>query len=97
MKHYNIVLRRMKEGKFFHQPVFGNREFPAKFQYVDKIENSKINGEIDLGYMLYDLKFESSKNNIHYNEANPIFYRPKMINGVIDVQKYIKEQKLSWL
>ena len=92
-KHYNIALRRMREGQFHHQPVFGNREFDAHFELLDNPEKSSLSGETDLGYMLYDLKFKKSKEkHIHYNDAEPIFYRPKMINGVIDVAKYFKEQ-----
>lgn len=93
-KHYNIAIRRMKQGQFHHQPVLGNREFPAFFELVDEPLKSLIQDdkEIDLGYMLYDLDFKKSKNkNIQYNDAEPMFYRPKMVNGIIDVSKYYKE------
>jgi len=91
-KHYNIMLRRLKEGQFHHQPVFGTREFSASFELLDQPIKSCLEGETDLGYMLYDMDFKKSeKKDIQYNEADPVFYRPTMINGEIDVQKYYKE------
>lgn len=91
-KHYNIAIRRMSNGQFYHQPVFGTREFPAFFELLEKPIPSNLKGEVDLGYMLYDMNFkESDKKDIHYNDADPIFYRPVMKNGIIDVQKYFKE------
>lgn len=91
-KHYNIALRRMREGQFHHQPYFGTREFPAHFKLLEEPIPSNLKGEYELGYMLYDMDFKGLKSkNIHYNDAEPIFYRPKMINGVIDVNKYYKE------
>jgi len=97
-KHYNIALRRIKEGKFHHQPVFGTREFPAHFEYLDEPIKTKIQGpkEVDLGFMLYDLKFkEGPKKDIHYNLAEPIFYRAIMVDGVIDVAKCLKESRVE--
>lgn len=94
-KHYNIALRRMQEGKFHHHPVFGNREFTAFFELLEKPLISFNHGEVDLGYMLYDLDFKGIKEkNIHYNDADPIFFRPKMIDGIIDVKKYYQEQRI---
>lgn len=92
-KHYNIVLRRMKEGKCHHQPVLGNREFPAYFELIDKPMTSQLKGELDLGYMLYDMNFKGlKKKDIHYNLAEPVFYRPIMIDGVINVAEAYKKK-----
>src|SRR5690554_3526263 len=33
-KHYNIALRRLRQGQCFHQPCFGCREFPARFKLI---------------------------------------------------------------
>ena len=78
-KHYNIMLRRLRNGQFFHQPCFGCREFPANFKLVEgEIPVSSITGEQELGYMLYDMDFSNPENII------PMFIRAKMINGIID-------------
>ncbi|MEG2116857.1 MAG: type I-C CRISPR-associated protein Cas5c [Clostridia bacterium] len=90
-KHYSILTRRLKNGQFFKAPSLGCAEFSATVTLIDKIPKSALVGEIDLGFMLYDLKFDEGKKAGEYsNCAEPIFYRPKMINGEIDVDKYFK-------
>jgi CRISPR-associated protein Cas5d len=86
-KHYNIILRRAKEGQCYKQPCLGLRDFSANFKLVEDTEHfeSKLNGERDLGYMLYDLKFKYDEKGNALNDADPIFYRPIMKDGVIDV------------
>lgn len=81
-KHYNIALRRLRNGQQYYQPYLGCREFPAIVKYVDinSIEKSRLTGEKDFGLMLYDMDF-SDKNNI-----SPMFFRAKMKDGVIDVK-----------
>lgn len=79
-KHYNMALRRMKKGQFYHMPCFGCREFPANFRLVEnEIPVSKLKGENDLGYMLYDMDFCDAE------AITPMFFRAKMIDGVIDL------------
>lgn len=105
-KHYNIILRRLKNGQCFRQPVLGCREFSVRsFRLVDEFPMSEISdelsGDIDLGFMLYGLKFEDGgvpKNGdwespVFSDKADPVFYRPHMIDGVIDVKKYRGEIK----
>lgn len=103
-KHYNIALRRIRGGECFKQPCFGTREFSAFFEAVEgdaAVPESPLCGEVDLGYMLYDMEFSVKKDKkdksgegvIYTNDASPVFYRPKMINGVIDVAAYAKEIK----
>ena len=48
---------------------------------------SQIQGEQDLGFMLYDIDFA--------NGITPMFYRPQMIDGVIDVQASLKNSPLG--
>jgi len=82
-KHYNIALRRMRQGQCFHQPSLGTREFAANFEVVENnTEASFYKGEIDLGWMLWDIDFE--------NDMAPIFYRAIMKDGVIDVGELMK-------
>lgn len=80
-KHYNIMLRRLRNGQFFHQPCLGVREFAANFKIIeDEIPKSSLKGERDLGFMLYDLDFSNLEN------IEPTFFRAKMIDGVVDLK-----------
>ncbi len=100
-KHYNIMLRRLRNGQCFRQPCLGCREFGVKrIQLVDKFDLTQVDeslkGDIDLGYMLYRMRFEDGGKPINNDwdnpkfsdRAEPVYYRPHMIDGVIDVRKY---------
>lgn len=100
-KHYNIILRRLKNGQHFRQPVLGCREFSVKsLNLTDEFPMEEISEELkgdrDLGFMLYKMKFEDGGipiNNdweepIFSDRADAVYYRPHMIDGVIDVAKY---------
>jgi len=79
-KHYNIALRRMRRGQYYHHPYFGCREFPVNFELVEEeVPKSVYSGEKDLGFMLYDIDFDDD------NKA--IFFRANMEDGVVDVEK----------
>ena len=57
-KHYNILMRRLRKGQCFRQPVLGCREFSVKsLKLVDEFPMNEISeelkGDIDLGFMLY--------------------------------------------
>ena len=102
-KHFNIIKRRLSKGQFFRLPCLGCSEFPVKrmdlvddFDY-NLISNDIINmGEVDYGFMLYGLEFADGGRPLNDNwdtpqfsdKASAKFYRPKMINGIIDVAKY---------
>ena len=76
-KHIDIFRRRARNGQCHMQPYFGCREFPAHFELLeDDIPNSPLVGEMDLGWMLWDIDFRDN--------MSPIFYRPRLINGIID-------------
>lgn len=84
-KHYNIALRRMRSGQCFHAPYFGCREFPVSFRLIeDEVPPSQLKGEIDLGYMLYDMDYSDP------NDIRPIFFRAVMKDGVIDLRNVEK-------
>jgi CRISPR-associated protein Cas5d len=100
-KHYNIMLRRLKKGQCFRQPVLGCREFSAnRIELVDEFPmddiSESLKGDIDLGFMLYHMEFKDGgrpKNDDwekrkFSDSADAVFYRPHMIDGVIDVAKY---------
>ncbi|PWH13942.1 MAG: type I-C CRISPR-associated protein Cas5 [Anaerolineae bacterium] len=82
--HYNIVLRRLRNGQHFHAPCLGTREFPAKVTLIedkDAIPKSPLVGKRDLGYMLYDLDFSNPR------DIQPMFFRAIMEDGVMLVPK----------
>jgi CRISPR-associated protein Cas5d len=86
--HYNIVLRRLRNGQHFQAPCLGTREFPAKVELIEDkrdIPKSPLTGVRDLGWMLYDLEFSNLR------DIQPMFYHAIMRDGVIDVQKLSKE------
>lgn len=102
-KHYNIIKRRLEKGQYFRTPCLGCSEFPVKrITLVDHIDTIYIcsdllaAGDVDLGFMTYCVRFDDHGIPINGDWENPIFsdcastvyYRPHMINGVIDVAKY---------
>lgn len=107
-KHYNIIKRRLEKGQHFRQPCLGCSEFPVKeiklvdeFVY-DEIDKSIIQmGNVDLGFMNYRVEFDDKgipcngdwNNPIFSDKAKTMYYRPHMINGVIDVNMYREVMK----
>lgn len=102
-KHYNIIKRRFEKGQFYRAPCLGLREFTVKeIKLANEFDTSEISedivrrGDVDLGYMLYDMKFKDGGRPMNDDWENPVFsdssdavyYRPHMIKGVIDVKKY---------
>jgi len=90
-KCYNILLRRLKKGQHFNAPCLGCREFSAQIELAEQLPSSGLSGDIDLGYMLYDLVYLPDKRGNPTDNAEPRFYRPHMIDGIIDVSLYAKE------
>jgi CRISPR-associated protein Cas5d len=89
-KHYNIFLRRAREGQCFQRPYLGCREFPANFELIEEgqdIPESELKGTLDLGWMLYDMEFKGEQATGIYDEITPRFFRAEMKDGVIDVAK----------
>ena len=93
-KHYNIMLRRLRKGQCFHTPCFGTREFSAKFEIIEddiSIQRSKLIGEMDLGYMLYDMDYKMIENNNNKKEStysvvvDPMYFKAKLFDGVLDL------------
>ena len=100
-KHYNILLRRLKNGQHFRQPALGCREFATRhIELVEEFDTNLISeslkGDNDLGFMLYAMKFEDGGKPLNgdweepkfSDRADAVYYRPHMIDGIIDVQKY---------
>lgn len=100
-KHYNIMMRRLRNGQCFRQPCLGCREFSVKrIELVDEFDLSAVSpelkGDVDLGFMLYGMKFKDGGKPINgdwdsprfSDDADAVYYRPHMVDGVIDVEKY---------
>lgn len=105
-KHFSILRRRLEKGQWFRTPCLGCSEFPVKrIELVTEFDKRAISeniirmGDVDLGYMSYKVLFkdEGKPLNDDWNcpefsdEASTVYYRPHMINGVIDVKKYREE------
>lgn len=91
MKHYSIVTRRLSCGQHFKQPYLGCREFPADVSLVcdDDVlpaPDPSLMGEFDLGYMLYDMETDWTGWEKCKEKASPLWYRPVMRDGYIDVE-----------
>lgn len=77
-KHYNVILRRLRNGQYFHKAYLGCREFPAKVSILEgDCPRSELSGEQDYGMMLYDMDYTDKQN------ITPIFFRAKMVNGIV--------------
>ena len=82
-KYAAMFDRRATNGQYFMHPYLGCREFSCKeirlVKYPEQ-ESAKPIGETrDLGFMLYDMDYSDLK------DIKPMFYRPKMVDGVITV------------
>ena len=64
-------------------------------------QSIQLSGDVDLGFMSYQVRFDDGGipvnkdwNNPKFSDkASTLYYRPHMINGVIDVAKYREEIK----
>lgn len=105
-KHYNIIKRRLEKGQWFRPPCLGCSEFLVKrIEPVEEFDENLISskivamGDVDLGYMSYKVMFKDRGKPVNDDWDNPkfsdrastVYYRPHMINGVIDVKKYREE------
>jgi CRISPR-associated protein Cas5d len=86
-KHYNIFLRRARQGQCFHRPYFGCREFPVKFQLLENNETPLSyyanDEEKDLGWILHDIDFNDN--------MTSKFFRAIMRYGVIEIPAMNRE------
>jgi CRISPR-associated protein Cas5d len=102
-KHEAILRRRLEKGQYFRTPVLGCREFPVKkidlvdgFDLLEVDDELRAAGDIDLGYMLYALRFEDGGRPVnddwtqpkYSDRATALYYRPHIVSGCIDVQRY---------
>ena len=100
IKHEDKFIKRCQKGQYFRQPCLGCSEFPADVTLTDHFSQEMIDssnmGTHDLGFMLYKVEFRDHGHpinddwdkNIYSDEADSVFYRPSIVDGVIDVEKY---------
>lgn len=83
-KYAAMFERRAKKGQCFHRPYLGCREFACDFRLITNPNEelvSPLSETRDLGFMLYDMDFESE------NDPIPLFFRAQMNNGVVNTNR----------
>lgn len=86
-------VRRARQGKCFHQPSLGCREFVAFFRYIESLEGEPepVDYTQDIGWMLYDV-FDLRKKN--ENDAPPFvsLFRARIEHGVLEVPPFESDE-----
>lgn len=92
MKYYQMFERRASQGQCFTQPYLGCREFAASWKYIDNTNNLDVplSEDRDFGIMLYDMDFDRNP-----QKPDAMFYRAKMVQGVIIVPDKDSEEVLK--
>ena len=89
-KYAAMFDRRATKGQYFMHPYLGCREFACKEVRLIKrpeLETDKPIAETrDLGFMLFDMDYSDPK------DIKPMFFRPQMMNGVIEVPRQESEE-----
>lgn len=91
-KHYNMFLRRARNGQCFHRPYLGCREFPAFFRLIEAEEALPEScyaheDERDLGWMLKDIVYEKQAGKRDSWEITPLFFRAIMKRGTVRMEE----------
>lgn len=88
-KYNGIFERRARKGQCFNQPYLGCREFSCDFCLIDEVdkEQDAIDETRDLGFMLYDLDFNSNP-----DDPSAAFFRAQINRGVIEVPSWDSEE-----
>lgn len=87
IKFQEMFICRASKGKCFNQPYLGMREFSANFALLphDQPLPEPIAENRDLGFMLYDLCHDSSKDSCHVHTCTdgcrPSFFRAGLKDG----------------
>jgi len=92
-------LRRVTKGKQFTQPYLGTSECMCFYELPDRTEKPlKELDDINLGIVLYDIfdpqnitPLNTEKGKYH-NSVKVSYYRPKIINGTINVPRYNSDE-----
>jgi CRISPR-associated protein Cas5d len=98
VKYREMFRRRVEKGQCFNQPYLGTREFSAYFEPLDG-EKTALEGELDLGWMLFDLEFselpkggkisyrthDGEGSRVTQGAAMPKFFHAKLVDGVLEI------------
>ena len=89
-KHLEMFKRRARKGQAFHQPYFGCREFPVRFELIETeselpTPHESLLAEKDLGFMLHDIEFDQDPATKKVKDTTPHFFRAQMAKGIIKV------------
>lgn len=85
-----IIVKRFAEGRCYHRPYFGCREFPADFELATSVPEcpNELKGARDLDWMFCDYDYSKQK-------PTPIVYHPIMINGLIEVPELMTSKRAA--
>ncbi len=91
IKFSEMFERRAAKGQCFNQPYLGCREFAADFRLVKDDEPAssipqELQGERDLGWMLYDLDYSNP------SDPTPRFFQAHLQEGVLQVPDWDSEE-----
>jgi CRISPR-associated protein Cas5d len=81
--------RRLDRGQHFIHPTLGCREFPAWWGPTTDL--SRWEGDIDAGWMLYDV-FDLSRPGESTSKASVSLFRARAEKGIVDVPAYTDER-----
>jgi CRISPR-associated protein Cas5d len=76
-KYVAMFNRRVEKGQCFHHPYLGCREFTCEFAPSSDADEPLTDWSLDLGLMLYDIRFGSDGRN------RPGFFPAKVTKGVL--------------
>lgn len=91
---YEQALRRIRNGKCFHQPSLGMREFAAYFEESDG-QRKPIAENLDAGFMVYDVFTPYDYTVRKKAEPQLSLYHAVMNQGVIQVPPYESPEVLK--
>lgn len=83
-------VRRVEHGKCAFQPCLGLREFPAYFEMAQG-EKPLWPGNLDLGWMLYDV-FDLSRVGSKTDPARISLFQARVVQGVLEIPPYESEE-----
>ena len=85
-------IRRARNGKCFHQPYLGCREFPAWFelQEAQETQGLPIDLDLDLGWMLYDV-YDLEKINDSNAPFSKSMFHAVLSKGALHVPQYASD------
>lgn len=85
-KYRDQFRRRVERGECFHRPALGCREFAADFSPVSDADRPLPGLDMDLGLMLFDLKYRKS------GPHEPRFFPASLRGGILEVPQALYEE-----